>query len=85
MQGRDTVEINPVREETHETKGWKVDNIRDSPFVGRKELARNEAGERTLEDGFGRASQIQQLIVETGWGLRPIIEKRHSKHYLFDL
>jgi len=82
MQGRDTVEINP---ETHETEGWQVDNTRDSPFVRRKELVRNEAGESAVEDGFGRACQIQQFIVETRWGLRPIVEERYSKHYLFGL
>jgi hypothetical protein len=55
MQGRDAVEINS---ETHETEGWKVDNTRDSPFVRRKELARNEAGESAVEGGFARACQI---------------------------
>jgi hypothetical protein len=48
----------------------------DSPIVCRNELGRHEVREGTLEDGRGCGCQAKQLIIESHWGLWPIIEER---------
>ena len=75
-QHRDTIEINAVCEVTRETEGQLVDTILNSPVIRREELTRNEAREVTLVDGPGRGRQIQQFIIKSRRGLRPIVEER---------
>jgi len=48
----------------------------DSPTVCRKGYVRNEVREGTPEDGRVRRWQVQKFVVESRWGLWPIIEKR---------
>jgi hypothetical protein len=52
-----------------------VDWVLNSPFEGRKELAQNEIRKGTLEDGLGRALEIQQFVVESLGGLGPVVEE----------
>ena len=47
----------------------------DLPIVCRKSLDRKKVRKGALVDGRGSGCQIQQLVIESGGGLWPIVEE----------